>query len=94
VPGEEDFAIAPVEAQAAGRPVIAYAAGGVLDTIVEGRTGVFFREQTPAALAAAVRRFESMPVVPEAIRAHAESFSTAIFERRILALVDDVMRDA
>jgi glycosyltransferase involved in cell wall biosynthesis len=55
VPGEEDFAIAPVEAQAAGRPVIALAAGGVLDTVVEGQTGLFFHEQTPAALIEAAR---------------------------------------
>jgi glycosyltransferase involved in cell wall biosynthesis len=94
VPGEEDFAIAPVEAQAAGRPVIAYAAGGVLDTVVEGRTGVFFREQTPAALAAAVRRFEAMRFDPAAIRAHAQTFDTAVFERRIGALVDSVLRKA
>jgi len=94
VPGEEDFAIAPVEAQAAGRPVIAYAAGGVLDTVVEGRTGVFFREQTPAALVAAVRQFEAMRFDPAAIRAHAQTFDTAVFERRIGALVDSVLRKA
>lgn len=89
VPGEEDFAIAPVEAQAAGRPVIAYGAGGVLDTVVPGQTGIFFDEQTPAALARAVRAFETMTVNPAAIRTHALQFDTAVFERRIW---DEVQR--
>jgi glycosyltransferase involved in cell wall biosynthesis len=55
---EEDFGITPVEAQAAGCPVIAYGRGGVLETVVEGRTGLFFREQTPQSLADTVREFE------------------------------------
>jgi hypothetical protein len=64
--------------------VIAYGAGGVLDTVVPGQTGIFFDEQTPAALARAVRAFESMTVNPAAIRAHALRFDTAVFERRML----------
>jgi glycosyltransferase involved in cell wall biosynthesis len=93
VPGEEDFAIAPVEAQAAGRPVVAFGAGGALETVVEGQTGVFFRQPTAAALAAAVRGLQAMPVRPELIRAHALTFDTAVFERRMRALIDEVRHD-
>ena len=56
-PGEEDFGIAPVEAQAAGKPVIAYGAGGALASVLPGQTGVFFQQQTPQALANAVTNF-------------------------------------
>ena len=67
-PGEEDFGIAPLEAQAAGRPVIAYAAGGALDTVREGVTGEFFREATPESLAEAVRRFDPAALRPGGLR--------------------------
>ncbi len=82
-PGVEDFGIAPVEAQAAGRPVIAYAGGGALDTVVEGVTGTFFHEQTPAALAAVVRRFDDTRYDPAAIRRHAERFDVQTFKRHV-----------
>lgn len=59
LPGVEDFGIAPIEAMASGRPVIAFARGGALETVTEGRTGVFFHEQTPEALADAVTRLEA-----------------------------------
>ncbi|TMF05260.1 MAG: glycosyltransferase family 4 protein, partial [Chloroflexi bacterium] len=58
-PGEEDFGIAPLEANASGRPVIAYAGGGVLDTVIDGRTGVLFERQEVECLIAAVRRAEA-----------------------------------
>jgi glycosyltransferase involved in cell wall biosynthesis len=76
-PGVEDFGITPLEAQAAGRPVIAYRGGGAMETVREGFTGMFFDEQTPEALAAAVRRFEgfAQPFSPAACRANAERFS-------------------
>lgn len=86
-PAEEDFGIAPVEAQAAGRPVVAYAAGGSLDTVVDGETGVFFREQTPEALANAVRRLESLSLDADRIRANAARFSTEVFRDRFTAYV-------
>ena len=78
-PGEEDFGIAPLEAQAAGKPVIAYAAGGALDTVREGVTGEFFREATPESLAEAVRRFDPARYDPEACVANARRFDTAAF---------------
>jgi glycosyltransferase involved in cell wall biosynthesis len=81
-PGEEDFGIVPVEAQACGRPVIAYSRGGALET-VSGGTGVFFSEQTPAALAGAVRRFETLPFHPAIIREHARQFDRAVFQSRM-----------
>src|SRR5262249_23174023 len=58
-PGEEDFGISPLEANASGRPVIAYAAGGALDTVVDGRTGVLFQQQRVDCLIDAVRRAEA-----------------------------------
>ncbi len=88
-PGEEDFGLTPLEAQASGRPVIAYGAGGALDTVVEGRTGTFFHQPTPESLAEAVRRFESIPFDPVAIRRHAEGFSTQVFRQDLSAYVHE-----
>lgn len=79
-PGEEDFGITPVEAQAAGRPVIAYGAGGTLDTVKKGVTGEFFYPQTAEALAAAVAAFEPGRYDPQVIRKHAEGFDTRKFQ--------------
>lgn len=90
-PGEEDFGITPVEAQACGRPVIAYGAGGALAMVREGQTGVFFGEQTPAALVEAVRGFRDEQFDPATIRRHAEEFDTARFSRRFLRFVDEKM---
>ncbi len=78
-PGFEDFGIAPVEAQAAGRPVIAMARGGALDTVIEGQTGLFFREPSVEALTDAVERFEKLSFNPAAARANAERFSVERF---------------
>jgi glycosyltransferase involved in cell wall biosynthesis len=75
-PGIEDFGITPLEAQASGRPVLAYRAGGVLETIQEGVTGLFFSHQTAESLVEAVEKFESGPAPfrPEDCRASAERF--------------------
>jgi glycosyltransferase involved in cell wall biosynthesis len=88
-PGEEDFGIVPVEAMAAGRPVIAYRRGGALDSVVDGETGLFFDEQTPEALAAAVRRFEAEHHRYDAgrIMRHARGFDRPHFLARIAARV-------
>ena len=86
-PGEEDFGLVPVEAQASGRPVIAYAAGGALDTVVDGETGLFFAEQAVDALCAAVTRFTSTTFSAERIATHAAAFDTGVFKERMAALV-------
>ncbi len=83
-PGEEDFGMAPLEVAAAGRPTIAYRAGGATETIKEGQTGVFFDDQTPESLIAAVEHFETLDWDPAAIRRHAEGFSVAVFRRKIM----------
>jgi len=82
-PGFEDFGIAPVEAQAAGRPVIAFAKGGALDTVVAGETGLFFHEQSAAALAETVAQFERLSFNPAAARANAERFSSRRFRQEL-----------
>ena len=88
---EEDFGIVPVEAQACGTPVIAYAKGGVIESIVDGRTGVFFQRQTVSSLVAAVKEFEANEVGwnPLTIRANAERFSGARFREHFQRLVED-----
>jgi glycosyltransferase involved in cell wall biosynthesis len=85
-PGWEDFGLTPVEAQAAGRPVIAFGAGGALDTVIEGETGTFFRTATPEALAAAVLRFDADKVDPRACRRNAERFDVPRFRSDLLAI--------
>ena len=82
-PGAEDFGIAPVEAMAAGRPVIAYAYGGALDTVVEGVTGTLFREQTVESLIDALQRFDPDVYDPQAIRHHAQQFDASVFRQKI-----------
>jgi glycosyltransferase involved in cell wall biosynthesis len=81
MPQEEDFGIAPLEAQSAGRPVIAFAAGGALETIVEGETGLFFPKQTPESLAAALRRFPFEDFSRQRCRENALRFSKERFQR-------------
>lgn len=87
-PGEEDFGIIPVEAQAAGCPVIAYARGGALETVVDGVTGVFFATQQVAAVRDAVERFEQGPRPdPEALRLNAERFSRQRFQAEVTQIM-------
>ncbi|HEU5345570.1 MAG TPA: glycosyltransferase [Ktedonobacterales bacterium] len=90
-PGEEDFGITPVEAQACGKPVIAYGAGGALSSVVEGATGLFFREQTPEALASVVASFRDEQFNALAIRRHAEQFDTARFAERLSRFISSRM---
>lgn len=89
LPGEEDFGLVPLEAAAAGRPTIAYGAGGALETIVEGRTGAFFREPTVRALADVLRDFDATRFDPSVLRAHAETFAPSRFVARLRAIVDE-----
>lgn len=86
-PGEEDFGIVPVEAQAAGVPVIAYGAGGIRDSVVDGVTGVFFDTQTADALADAILAFEQLDLDEAAIRANARRFGPERFRAEFTDLV-------
>lgn len=87
-PQEEDFGIAAIEAMSAGIPVIAYKAGGALETIIENKTGIFFEEQTWECLADTVVNFDSGQFKPQEIKNHAENFSASRFRRQIAELVE------
>jgi glycosyltransferase involved in cell wall biosynthesis len=82
-PGEEDFGIVPVEAQAAGVPVIAYGGGGARDSVIEGQTGVFHDEQTPESLASAILEFEDLTFDEAAIRDNARRFAPERFDEQL-----------
>ena len=82
-PQEEDYGLAPLEAQASGRPVIAYARGGALETIVDGQTGVLFAEQHPDAVVGAVLQADAIDFDSAAIRRHAARFDVDAFHQSI-----------
>jgi len=89
---KEDFGIAPVEAMAAGRPVVAYGAGGALETVLEGITGVFFDAQTPESLIEGVKQLEKlMPFDKDRIRAHALQYDRSVFIQRMQAYIEDCL---
>ncbi len=92
LPGEEDYGLVPLEANAAGRPAIAYGAGGALETIRPGVTGEYFMEPTVDSLAALLGGFDPDRYDPAVLRAHAELFGPEPFKRRFAALVDDIVR--
>jgi glycosyltransferase involved in cell wall biosynthesis len=79
--GTEDFGIALVEAQACGTPVIAYGDGGALETVINGKTGILFNDQTPEAILAAIKRFNQTKFDYSQIRKNSERFSVENFER-------------
>ncbi len=83
LPGEEDFGLTPVEAQACGRPVIAFKAGGALESVVEGITGIFFEEPEKASLAEAVVKFNRMSFDPDEIRSQAMAFDKEVFKKKM-----------
>jgi len=85
---QEDFGIIPVEAMAAGTPVIALAQGGVLETVVEGKTGLFFKERTVESLMDAVKKFEKMKFKSEDCITQAKKFSKERFKREMLEFIN------
>jgi glycosyltransferase involved in cell wall biosynthesis len=87
MPQEEDFGITPVEAQACGRPVVAYRAGGACETVREDETGVFFDEQTPESMAKAMQRLSRMTFDKQRLREHARQFDVSVFERMFTSFV-------
>jgi glycosyltransferase involved in cell wall biosynthesis len=86
VPGVEDFGIAPVEAMAAGKPVVGFRGGGVAETVVDGETGVLFDRQDSDSMAAAIERLEGLSLSGEASRKRAEAFGSDVFIDRWRAL--------
>jgi glycosyltransferase involved in cell wall biosynthesis len=88
LPGEEDFGIVPVEAQACGRPVVALGRGGALDTVTDGETGVLVDEPTETAFAEGLRRAAAIAWDSARIRAHAERFSRERFRREMMTAVE------
>lgn len=87
-PGLEDFGITPVEAQAAGKPVLAYGDGGALETVIPGETGLFFKDPAPEAINAVVEQFERIEWNPHRIRANAERFAEEKFITAMKSLVE------
>lgn len=95
-PGLEDFGIVPVEAMAAGAPVIAYGKGGALDTVEHGKTGILFHEQSVDALIEAVGRVEAgeFEFSPEEMHRHAQTFAKSVFQKRIKTFIDQALAAA
>jgi glycosyltransferase involved in cell wall biosynthesis len=90
--GEEDFGIVPVEAQACGRPVVAFGRGGARETVVPGETGVLVEEQTAQAFADAIARTLERPFDPQPIRRHAERFGRARFGDEMAAVIAETVQ--
>ena len=91
--GIEDFGLAPLEVQSGGRPVIAYGRGGLLESVVERRTGLFFNEQTPEAVVDAVKKFQGMNFETEVIREHAVQFGVESFKQKFSDYVEKRQRE-
>jgi glycosyltransferase involved in cell wall biosynthesis len=89
-PGEEDFGMAPLEINAAGRPVVAYGAGGATETVIEGMNGLLFPEQTAESLIETLDEFESQDWDPAAIRRHALKYDINVFQERFLSFLSRV----
>lgn len=91
-PGEEDFGIVPLEAQASGIPVVAYGRGGALESVVDGETGLYFHDATPAGVAQAIRDLAARGIKPEACRANAALFRRALFMERMVGEIARAMK--
>jgi glycosyltransferase involved in cell wall biosynthesis len=92
-PGEEDFGMTPLEVNAAGRPVIAFRAGGALETVIEGRTGIFFDKPNAGSLAQAIQEFEHYKWSTQELRAHASKFDRAVFANRLTVHLNKIAPD-
>lgn len=88
-PQVEDFGLVPLEAQSCGRPVIAYRSGGVLETVIEGKTGLFFGKQSEEELIGVIKKFGSLEFDPKECRTKALHFSQKIFEKKMKRLVEE-----
>ena len=87
-PPEEDFWLAPIAAMATGTPVIAYKKWWTLETVIDWKTGIFFKEQTPKSLNEAIEKFEEMDFDPKDIRKHAMKFDKKEFQKNILKFIE------
>ncbi|WP_028553103.1 glycosyltransferase [Paenibacillus sp. UNC451MF] len=90
--GEEDFGITPLEAQANGKPVIAFGKGGALETVVDGKTGIFFYEPTANSLVQAINRYNSISFNPHMIRQHANQFNELRFKEEIRSFITSAIQ--
>jgi glycosyltransferase involved in cell wall biosynthesis len=92
---EEDFGIVPVEAQACGTPVIAYRKGGALETVIPGKTGIFFAEQTVLSLKQAIKKFNNIETCwnPQAIRKNAQRFNKEQFQQKIQNFIEETWQE-
>lgn len=88
-PGEEDFGLTPVEAMAAGKPVIAFGKGGVVESVIDGKTGLFFNESSADSLIQAVNKFETLTFSAEACQKQARNFSKEIFVQKFKAEIEE-----
>jgi len=87
--GEEDLGLTPLEAAACGRPTIAYAAGGALETVIDGKTGILFKEQNADSIMEAIKKFERMRFDGIEIREHAQHFDQEIFKQKIRSFLHE-----
>ena len=90
VPGEEDFGIVPLEAQATGKGVIAFGRGGALESIIDKKTGIFFKNPFPESVADTILKFLNLNIDPQDCKLQAKKFSKDKFRKQILSLINTV----